>query len=177
MITVAIIGILASVGMMTFEGFIRRTREAERSTLIGTLSRNLRAYYHSPGSGEQGLGATSQSHCRASDPDNFGDWPVMPTPGKKTFIDFATNQSFRSIGMIQSGYYYNSVMWFSAAGNEAYDNGGCGLTDLEGIYQIMSATFTNTGRLEMCETYLHARNGEIMSQGGLFCDLSAEFNP
>ncbi len=134
MITVGIVGILASVAIPTFKGFVRKTKWSEATTIMKTITTGAIAYYQAE-HWAQGMvtsgGTGSRSHCTPSSaytytPGAAANWKqhkkYIPTPHPMYRAAFdAVN--FRVADPILLQYVFSSYVWgASVCGHPANKN-------------------------------------------------------
>jgi prepilin-type N-terminal cleavage/methylation domain-containing protein len=125
MITVAIIGILASVALPTFSKYKDRVLDAEANMTLGAMANGMKSYFDEEWVVDASLTSESWTHCFPSGgaaPPNvngggeIGSMIPNALPGQKQFVDFGAYQSFSQIGLSGSGYYYHTYILGSGGG-------------------------------------------------------------
>ncbi|MCA9582627.1 MAG: prepilin-type N-terminal cleavage/methylation domain-containing protein [Myxococcales bacterium] len=123
MIVVAIIGVLASVALPTYNNFVMQSKRSEAFSNLGTIYRLTAAYYVTPYAGK-GLAASGAGRCIVSSVDPAEEMaPFMgPPPGpEKRTVDFSTSARFRGIGFSSGDPLYYTYVHAS----NTYDTGSC----------------------------------------------------
>ncbi|MCA9581921.1 MAG: prepilin-type N-terminal cleavage/methylation domain-containing protein [Myxococcales bacterium] len=85
MISIAIIGVLASVAIPAYSGFVMRSKSSEVYTHLGSIYQGIASYWERPFSNDQGLGATTSGHCLTNECCTGGTTipPFPPTQEKR----------------------------------------------------------------------------------------------
>lgn len=106
MITICIIGVLASVAIPTYSRFMYEVRSSEGTTSMGFLYKLAAAYWERPISA-QGISATGAGHCVAMDGFAMQIAPPFPPLPEKRMADFSTLSIFRDLGFSrpEPGYF------------------------------------------------------------------------
>jgi type II secretory pathway pseudopilin PulG len=111
MIVVAIVGILAALGIPVFRTFVLRSKTSEATVNLGAMFKNAAAYYTAERAAK-GQTAAVTVGCTVDDVT-----PVQPTPQKQRFV---AEPSFRALGFSVADYVYFTY------GIQTEGGGGCG---------------------------------------------------
>ncbi|MCA9582446.1 MAG: prepilin-type N-terminal cleavage/methylation domain-containing protein, partial [Myxococcales bacterium] len=163
MIAVAIIGVLASIGLPMFSGFVKETKASEGYTNLGLLSRAAAAYYEREFGG-QDLTSTSRTHCSVEEP---GEWigvpPFPPVPEKRTG-NFSQYEAYQALTFDLSDPLY-FVYGFENVQTTDGDP-TCGTEDGE-IYMFTAASdLDGDGLMGGLVLYAGAENGVFRRASG-----------
>jgi len=99
MIVVAILGILAALGIPVFRQFVLRSKAAEASTNLNSMFKSAASYYTQERA-SQGQTAGLHTGCTVSD---VGPLPSNPGPQK---LAFENSPEFRALGFSIADYVY-----------------------------------------------------------------------
>ncbi|MCA9582626.1 MAG: prepilin-type N-terminal cleavage/methylation domain-containing protein [Myxococcales bacterium] len=113
MIVVAIIGVLASVAIPTFNNFVMRSKSSEAFSNIGAIYKLTAAYYESPRA-MQGVTGPGGEHCivqsDSQDDEIVPNFAFGPPTAQKRTVDFSTSPRFVAIGFTSDDpLYYTYV--------------------------------------------------------------------
>ncbi len=157
MISVGIVGILASLAIPAFEGYRTRVRAAEAYTHLGAMVTGVKAYYQQEHwvQGMTTSGAAAHStQCRPQ----TGTTSNWPTTGQKSVLDWqAEDASFRAIGFTPPEpllFHYrmgpdNGATVFGAGVYWSGDGGDCGTAaGGTGVYNMEAAISPNGSTYE-----------------------------
>ncbi|MCA9582410.1 MAG: prepilin-type N-terminal cleavage/methylation domain-containing protein [Myxococcales bacterium] len=136
MVTIAIIGVMASIALPTYTNFVMQSKSSEGLTDLGMLFKGAAAYWESPFSG-QGLGASGVGHCIVLEP-NHALHPPPNFTGEKQIYDFSTVPEFKALGFTKSDPGYFSYTWGAVAGDDRTFANQCGIGD-GFVYGFMAA--------------------------------------
>ncbi|MCA9581058.1 MAG: type II secretion system protein [Myxococcales bacterium] len=159
MITIAIIGVLASTAASGFGAYKKKVQESEATMILGELYRGAAAYWHRPVTA-QGLGASGSGRCIVPEPG--GEWEAFPpfplVPEKRTF-DFTTVPSFAALGYSKADPSYFSLGW-DAFNYEVTPCGDHGDGNPVYIFHVVS-DIDGDGNMGGMTLGAFQRNGEI----------------
>ena len=111
MIGVAIIGVLASVGLPAFDGYMKRAKTSEATTNLKVLFQAASTYYSAERSG-QGSTTASSGHCTVV--GTYADVPGPPIPEKRLTDFGAASDTFRDLGFSIAGpHLFSYGIWES----------------------------------------------------------------
>ncbi|MCA9581005.1 MAG: prepilin-type N-terminal cleavage/methylation domain-containing protein [Myxococcales bacterium] len=174
MIVVAIIGVLASIAIPTFNNFVQRSKRSEAYTNLGTLYQLGAAYYQNAHAA-QGITAYQVGGCLVGITPSAEGPPMPPTAEKRTF-NFSTVQGFATLGFNPTAPLYYSYNVSSRQGAGANIQYSCGDKSFWGDWAY---EFTAVGDLDgdgkLSAHVLYAilnEQGEMHRSGGI-----AEYPP
>ncbi|MCA9582354.1 MAG: prepilin-type N-terminal cleavage/methylation domain-containing protein [Myxococcales bacterium] len=175
MITVAIVGVLSTVGFASFERFVTKSKASEGILGLGVLHKAATAYYYADHT-TQGLGATNASRCLASYPisdgvdsgktGGIGNNTIAGNKGK--VIGDANSPLMDAIGFDTSGYVYYWYYVNTYVGPTAW--GTCGVTGPVPLAYIYGANADLDGDGRPSAIYMAAGidgNNELHRRGGI----------
>ncbi|MCA9580291.1 MAG: prepilin-type N-terminal cleavage/methylation domain-containing protein [Myxococcales bacterium] len=170
MIVVAIIGVLASVAIPTFEKFVKESKGSEAYSNVGLMARGATAYYYRDFA-EQGLSSSSYAQCtilEAIELNAFGLVPDFPiTPEKKT-ADFAAVPTFAALGFTPSDPLYYHYAMDNIANNGGADgmDDYCNVTDGELYVMYALGDLDGDGKVGVVSIGLIAEKGQVRKTPG-----------
>ncbi len=130
MITVCIIGVLASIAIPAFNQYMMNARASESPMYLKQIYSGIVAYWERGYSNDKGVGATSSSHCITR--ECCGGFmmmvPPFPPTSEKRTGDW-DNPEMKQIGFAPAGPVYSSYAW--AIPDAATVGGRCGLTEAD----------------------------------------------
>ncbi|MCA9583314.1 MAG: prepilin-type N-terminal cleavage/methylation domain-containing protein [Myxococcales bacterium] len=163
MIAVAIIGVLASVAVPAFQGYIQQSKASEGSNSLGLLYLGAVSYWETP-TAAQGLGATSFTHCTV---DESAPLPPVPFTQEKRTADFSSDANFVALGFTPAEPVGMSYWW-----NNAVNSGGvpwpyCGADDTTIYVFFAGCDFDGDGRAGGMALEVFATSGHLRRSPGL----------
>lgn len=126
MVTVCIIGVLASVAVPTYSRFVMNSRGSEGTSSLGQLYKGAAAYWER-GFTDRGLGVTTGANCLVYETAGCSGGAPVPLPwplGGKQQYDFTSCPSFAALGFSRAEPGYFSFAW---------DANESGLVDSPGV--------------------------------------------
>lgn len=142
MIAVCIIGVLASVGLPAYAGYVMSARSSEVPTNMSTIYKGMLAYWERPFSLQQGTGATSAGHCRIQDGGyNGGPLPPLPPGPEKRTADWSVGEGYGTVGFAPAGAVYGCYAWGHPPANDPGPGWGCGLKESDFTSPIVHAIY------------------------------------
>ena len=166
MVAVAIVGMLATLAIPAFIGYVARSKTSEASQNINQMFK-AGAVYYTKSMASQGIGASTSGYCTV---DSANPVPATPGADKQPFTTTpAANPEFVALRFAISDYVYFSYGIGSSGG-------GCGHSSNENLY-----TFYANGNLDadaVMSTFelVSASNGsnEFYHARGLYIFQEAE---
>ena len=171
MITIVIVGVLASVAIPTYGRFMVEAKSSEGLQNIGLIFQGMTAYWEKPLTA-QGTGASAAGHCLVDEPDletggvTFPPYP--PVPYKRTY-DFFQNPSFAAVGFTTADPIYFVYGW-GAGGNVGVIQDMCGDDDRSNgqfLYMIFAgADLDGDGMVGGYSLLVTFRDGQLSRDRG-----------
>lgn len=132
MIAVCIVGVLASIALPAFNGYIMQSRAAEVPGHLSTMYRGLAAYWEAPFASARDVGATAAGHCVPQhmwvDPADLGVPPFPPGPEKRSY-DYSQSPTAMAIGFNPQGGVYGT--YATGTPNVWGDDSHCNLKEAD----------------------------------------------
>lgn len=173
MITVCIIGVLASIAIPSMRYYVLTARAAELPANLTTIYHGAVAYWERPMTG-RGMAATGSGKCnvRSCCSGATSAPPLASLGGTKQFLDWSTEAAFVDVGFAPQGGVYGGYAIAAYAGDMALD-GECGLDDSfyaanggEAFKFISVVDLDEDGRYAGYVLQVGVRNGQLFRAPG-----------
>ncbi|MDD5305865.1 MAG: prepilin-type N-terminal cleavage/methylation domain-containing protein [Deltaproteobacteria bacterium] len=132
MIIVAILGVLASIAIPAYVGYLKRSKTSEVSLNLKNIFMGAVTYFDGEHSGTT-LGATYTHYL----PSTITSTPSTPASGTKFSVtahaaDFSTNPGWLALGFGPNENFYYQYDWFSGCGDTPCDEGDLAFAGAQG---------------------------------------------
>lgn len=159
MIVVGIVGIIASVAIPSFSGYVRKVRDSEAMTHIAQMHAGLATYY---GTDHVTQGATGSHNTRCI-PQAGGPTPLPVPAANKIVGNFQAVSTFVALNFDPVGPVQNSYLFWNVTGVSACDIANLGS---DGAY-VSYSDHDGDGDLRIVAIQWTIANSTLIRNGGV----------
>ncbi|MCA9581400.1 MAG: prepilin-type N-terminal cleavage/methylation domain-containing protein [Myxococcales bacterium] len=177
LIAVAIVGVLASVALPTFNNFVMQSKRSEAYANLGTLYLLAQSYYQN-GHAAKGITANAAGGCLVGVTPYAAGPPMPPTSEKRTF-DFSSEEAYAALGFQPASPVYYTYFMISRLGGSDIEY-GCGNQDLWGDWAYEFVAFGDLdgdGRVSGQGLSVGLESDGTMRRGGAIGELPTGWIP